>query len=120
MAVTQQQVATVADTSLDCSSFLATAQAIFDAVLADKGLDSGLADQIILYLGAHFAVLTTESGGLRRSKLSEADETYRIPGEKDVGLAFTRFGQQAMLLDISGTLAGMSTNKGVRALFEVV
>lgn len=120
MAVTQQQIAAVADTPLDCSIYLTTAQAVFNDTLLDKGLSTGLSDAIILYLGAHFAILTTESGGLRRSKLSEADETYRIPGEKDVGLAFTRFGQQAMMLDTTGTLAGLSTNKGVKALFEVV
>lgn len=120
MAVTAQQVATIVDTSTDCAPFLATANAIFNATLQGKGLPSDLSDQIILYLAAHFAVLTTESGGLKRSKLSEADESYRIPGDKDTGLSFTRFGQQAMLLDTSGTLAGLSTNKGLKALFEVI
>lgn len=120
MAITEADVRKVAGTTLDCSIFLTTAQTVYTNQLGDEGLDSAIADAITLYLAAHFAVLTTESGGLRRSKLSEADETYRIPGEKDVGLAFTRFGQQAMLLDPTGILAGLSANKGLRALFEVV
>lgn len=120
MTVTAEQVQTVADVSTDVSLFLTTAQTIVSTHLADKGLSADVIDSITLYIAAHLTVLTTEKGGQRRIKIGESDESYRTPGEKDTGLAQTRFGQMAMMLDSSGTLASLSANKGLRAQFEVV
>jgi hypothetical protein len=115
MAVTAEQVQAVADVTSDVALFLTTAQNFVTTHLSGKGLDSTELDQITLYLAAHLTILTTEKGGQRREKLGEADESYRVPGDKDTGLAQTRFGQMAMMMDSSGTLASMSTNKGLRA-----
>jgi hypothetical protein len=59
-------------------------------------------------------------GFLKRSKLGEADESYRTPNDKELGLTSTRYGQQALILDSSGKLAALSTGGGLKARFEVM
>lgn len=121
MAVTDANVKAIIDTSRDTTPFIATATAVVTAAgLLSKGLDATLIDPITLYLSAHLVCLTEEMGGLRRSKTGDADESYRVPGEKEKGFATTRYGQQAMILDTTGTLAAMGANQGLKAQFEVV
>lgn len=120
MAVSEADVKAVIQTSLDVSPMITTAEVIVAEVLQGKGLSSALTDQITIYLAAHFVCLNEEYGGLRRSKMGDADESYRVPGDKDVGLALTRYGQQAMMMDITGSLAAVSANKGLKAAFEVI
>lgn len=121
MAVTSNQVKAIIVTTIDNTApFITVAQNLADEELAGKGLSGERIDSIVLYLSAHFVCLTEEFGGLRRSRLGESDESYRVPGEKDTGLASTRFGQNALMLDTSSTLASLSTNKGLKALFTVI
>lgn len=120
MAVTDADVKAVINTSSNTASMIATAEVIVSEVLQGKGLSADLLKQITIYLAAHFVCLKDEYGGLRRSKMGEADESYRVPGDKDTGLAATRYGQQAMMLDVSGSLAAVSANKGLKAGFEIV
>lgn len=122
MAVTDADVKRVIDTIRDTSSQIVTATALADAILPTSSWahGSGLRDEIIKYLAAHFVALVEENGGLRRSKLGDSDDSFKTPGDKDTGLAFTRYGQQAMLLDVTGKLAAVSSNKGMKARFEVV
>lgn len=120
MATTEEDIQRVTNVSTDVSLFKTLAEQIVTSKLQSKGLSEETLDAITLYFAAHLVVLSDEAGGLRRSKTGEADESYRVPGDKDIGLASTRFGQMAMLLDSSGTLASMSANKGLRAQFELV
>jgi hypothetical protein len=120
MSTTDAQVKAIIDTSRDTTPFIATATLLVTEELADKGLSSERLDQITLYLSAHFVCITEEHGGLRRSKLGDGDESYRAPGPDAYGLQATNYGQQAMLLDTSGTLAKVGAGAKLRALFEVV
>jgi hypothetical protein len=123
MAVSEADVLKIYPTagSADLSGFLATAQAITAEYLTDVGLSSTLQDQVTIYLAAHFAVLGLEGGGLQRKKMGEADESYKTPGDKDLGFKSTRFGQMALILDSSGTLASIgAASSGLSASFEVV
>lgn len=120
MAVIDSQVKAIIDTSRDTSAFITTAQLLVDEELADKGLSDDRLDQITLYLAAHFVCITEESGGLRRSKLGDGDESYKVPDAKTSGLTFTRYGQQALILDKSGTLAAISASGGLKARFTVM
>lgn len=117
---TDSDVKAIIDTSRDTTPFIATAQVIVDEELAGKGLTADRLDKIALYLSAHFVCITEESGGLRRSRLGEADESYKAPDSKAVGFASTRYGQQAMIMDTSGTLAKIGANNGLKARFEVI
>jgi hypothetical protein len=120
MAVTNEQVQAVVDTTRDTTPFIATAALVVTEDLQDKGLSPERLDLITLYLAAHFTALTDERGAIQQERIGEAQEMYKIPTDKSEGLAFTRFGQQAMILDTSGTLAGMASSKGLRARFEVL
>lgn len=76
---------------------------------------------IELFLAAHFATLSWEKGPLASVRIGEAQERYH-----DIykgGLAATRFGQQAILLDTTGKLGEMSKSADSpmrRAEFSVV
>lgn len=121
MAVTEADVKKVYPTDSDLSGFLQTANRLVTAQLSDKGLSANIIDEITIYLTAHFATVGLEKGGLRTKKVGEASETYRNPGDKGTGLEATGYGQTAMLLDSSGTLAGINVQAGgLQAEFEVV
>jgi hypothetical protein len=120
MAVSDAQVKTVVDTAIDTTPLISIATTIVTDVLGDEGFDTAKTDNIILFLSAHLVVLRDEVGGLRRSRLGEADESYRTPGDKSEGFASTRYGQMAMMLDTSGKLAAMNSSaRTLRAQFKV-
>ncbi len=73
--------------------------------------------KIELYLAAHFVALTEEQGGITRSKLGDADESFANVYEG--GLKSTRFGLQALALDSSGILNAVA-NTMLKAEFRVV
>lgn len=120
MTVTASDVQKIYPTSLDVSAFLEIAQNFADELLSGKGLSEDTLDSIVIYLTAHLLVLTEEGGGLRRQKMGDSDESYRVPGDKETGFSQTRFGQMAMILDPTGTLAGIGANNGLKAKFEIV
>ena len=120
MAITSQDLLNVVDTNRDTALFIQVATDFVGDQLSSTDLSSTTKESITLYFAAHLVVLSEEFGGLKRSRLGESDETYKAPGDKDTGLASTRFGQLVMMLDTSGTLAGLTANKGMTALFSVV
>lgn len=120
VVVTDADLQKLVTTSISTSVFISTATTVVTEELAGKGLTDDRLNSIALYLAAHLAVLSEEKGGLKRSKLGDADDSYKIPGDKDQGLASTRFGQVVMMLDTTGTLAGLTANKGLKGLFELV
>ncbi len=95
--------------------------------LTSSLLTSARKVQIELYLAAHFAVLAWEHGGLGEQSIGDSRERYKRPSFGTMGYTSTRFGQQALSLDISGKLKELddkasalppSTSKS--ALFQVV
>lgn len=90
-------------------------------------ISSARLTQIELYLAAHFAVLAWEKGGVEDAAIGESKESYHRISTRSLGLTSTRFGQQAIALDTSGTLAAMDataqaavSGSGKKALFRVV
>lgn len=121
MAVTTDDVKKVYPTTADLSGYLLTAQVITDNMLSSKGIVQPVLDQITIYMAAHFATIGLEKGGLRNEKMGDAEESYKTPGDKDLGFKATLFGQQALLLDTSGTLSSMGANsQSLPALFDNV
>ena len=115
-ALTQEPVAT------DCTIAMTTASAVMDGYLADSGMSEALLKAIELYLAGHYLLVSLENGPLAKKSVDFASEGYH-----DVykgGLLSTRFGQQAVALDITGALAEMSAradNPNVKpALFGLV
>lgn len=108
--VTEDLLRTIVELSegLDCSTFIDTANIVVDAFVLPHLTIQPLLIKIELYLAAHFAALMDERGGLTRSMQGDASETYSDIYDK--GFRSTRFGQQAIVLDQSGTLAAVSAN----------
>ncbi len=118
--VTSVEVKGLVDTDRDVDQFIETANLIVDEGLLDVGHSEPRLKQIELYLSGHFLTITEEHGGLMSSSEGESKETFN-PGDegKGGGYQMTRYGQQALALDTSGTLSADSrtTNK---AEFRVV
>lgn len=104
--VTDAEVKALIATTRDTTPFIASADLIVSENLAGLGLSDDRLKQIELYLAAHFVAVTEERGGLKSKKIGEASEGYAISGR---GFSLTRFGQQAIDFDTSGTLKGISS-----------
>lgn len=99
------------------TNFIATASHLVDTHLVGKSLSDETLRQIELYLAAHFLTIAEEGGAIMRDAYGDASTLYADVYGK--GLSMTRFGQQAMLFDTSGTLAKLTTNR-LRAEFRVI
>lgn len=103
--------------------FIKTAHTIVNAQFVDGREEPKLAPELLeiieLYLAAHYLAITEERGALTRSYFGDAEEWLegRIYSS---GFGSTRFGQQAIALDPSGTLATVSHSTKGSAQFEVV
>jgi hypothetical protein len=125
MSVTADRVRLVYDPGLsfrdeELTKFIENATLLVTESLSGKGLTAARLDLITIYVAAHLLVLSREGGGLRRSRLGEADESYVTPNNEMYGFNSTRFGQTAVTLDTTGTLAGIAANKGLKSEFRVV
>jgi hypothetical protein len=107
---TQSQVITASGlTSADAAAIdlaIITAVTMANEVLASSSLSTAVKDLVKLYLACHFAVLSAQNGPLETVKIGEATERYHQIYA--AGLMATRFGQQAIVLDTSGTLAELA------------
>lgn len=107
----------VEDTSLE--GFLADANLIITEDLAGKGLSAARLKTIEKYVAAHFSLMLTERGGLTSSRQGDSQDNYTSMsalGNKAIaGFQLTRYGQQAILLDTSGTLAALSRGPSLKA-----
>jgi hypothetical protein len=121
--VTQQEVKTnvgmVTADATDLTLFIDNATMIVDEELVGKGLSDNRLKFIELHLASHFTVLSIEKGGLTRQKLDEAEEGYRQDFTSKPNLSMTRYGQQALALDTSGSLSKLDSPAG-KAEFRVV
>lgn len=115
--VTDSEVKAIIDTSRDTTPFINNANLLITEILANSGLSTDRLKMIELYLSAHFVAVTEEKGGLTSSKVGNSSDSFG--GDYTQGLNLTRYGQQAVLLDTSGLLAGMATPKK-RAEFQVL
>ena len=111
--------ATVFGAKVDAAILVATS--LVDDQLLGLGYADAKLKNIELYLASHFAVLSSEKGPHAAIVVGEASERYHNIYE--AGLASTRFGQQAMLLDSSGKLSALSAKAKkpmLEALFTTV
>lgn len=106
----------LADAVVD-DPIIVTANLLVDEHLLDSGLSAALLTKIELYMAAHLVALTEEKGGVVRETLGDAARSYANVYEG--GLKSTRYGQMAIAIDSTGTLAGLSTNK-LRAQITVI
>lgn len=90
-------------------SFITSASLFVDNTLVDKGLTPQTLTDIERWISAHLVSYTRE----RQSKEEGAGGAYiKYAGEFGEGLKATSYGQMAILLDTSGTLASMAGGTG--------
>jgi hypothetical protein len=104
---------------VDTAPYITAASAVVTAHLASSGLSTAIKTQVEIMLACHFATLAVERGGLRKEAMGDANQSYQTISEKYTGFNSTRFGQSAIALDSSGTLAVLGITKP-RAQFRVV
>ncbi len=92
----------------DLQGFIDTANAIVDQVFTGVTISSALLAQIEKYLAAHFFHLSEPLVGIERIDTAWKEYSKGLLGE---GLKFTEFGQQALAIDFTGTLAKLSSTR---------
>lgn len=104
--VTTAEVREIIDTELtNLTPFIMAADQLVDQVAAaDSSLAAAHLKEISRWLSAHFAAMRDPQAA--KSTVGPTSFTYE--GKTGTGLEFTRYGQQALLLDTSGTLVGLS------------
>lgn len=119
--VSAQQVKEIIDTSIAddivLTNHIDTANLLVTETLGSTTLTARRLEKIELYLAAHFVALTEERGGITRSELGDAEESYA--NIYSAGFQATRYGQAAMSLDSTGTLNALGSPK-LKAEFRVV
>jgi hypothetical protein len=108
MAITDAQVRKVIKTSMaDISAQIATADTLLQAAFAQAALPlppATLYDTIGTWLAAHYVAVTDVR--LDSTRRSQYSSDY-VENELGMGLLGTIWGQQACVLDTTGTLARM-------------
>jgi len=112
-----RQILDGVDPSLSLQSFIDQADLIVTEDLAASNLTPARLKMIELNLAAHFFTVAIEHGGLTLQRAGYSEERYQLIN--GVGFASTRYGQQAIAFDTSGTLAAMA-NPAAKAEFRVV
>lgn len=105
--VTEAEVENIADidSSDDVSAFITTANLLVTEELSDKDdLSTDRLKQIELWLSAHFAKIKFQAAASEGAEDVSQSFQYKL----GLNLQSTMWGQQAILLDTTGTLAAMS------------
>ena len=106
------------DPSLSLTPFIDQADMFITEDLAGKGLTALRLKNIELNLAAHYYTISKERGGLTLQRIGEAEERYGGVDISYTGFKSTRFGQQALAMDTSGTLQSLDTTN--KAEFGVI
>lgn len=86
--------------------FIASANVAVDSLLGSTTLSEPTLKLIETFLAAHFYTLANERGALAAETVGDSTERYHNTYSK--GFGSTRYGQQAMVLDTTGTLSSES------------
>lgn len=119
--VTEDEVEALFDfveSSIDLVPFMAAAYYTVNQHLQDSIDNEDLLKEIERWLAAHFLAIRQKQTS--KEAISGAiSETYE--GKYDLGLNFTRYGQQAMILDPTGKLSKLGTDKaGANIIFKAL
>jgi hypothetical protein len=111
--VTDSEVKEIIDTTITTTPFIAAANLIVTANLADKNLGADLLKEIERWLAAHLVAIRDP----RSSDLKMGTSSTKFQGQTGLGLDHTSYGQQVKILDYTGTLASTGLK---RASIEVI
>jgi hypothetical protein len=102
----------------DVTIFIKQGNLLVEEDLVGKGLSENRLRLIELNLAAHFATISIERGGFTFQRMGNSEEGYATD-RRQVKFSSTRFGQQAIAMDSSGTLTRMDSPLG-QAEFRVI
>lgn len=100
-------------TNAQLAAFVNSAHYVIQANLLSSGLDSNILTEIHKYLAAHFASLRDQ----RLQAERVADVSYTYQGKTGMYLEATHYGQMALTLDTSGTLANLALKPATFQVF---
>lgn len=112
--VTAEQVRDLISTTLTdarVNAMINTAHLVVEQRLSGKGVEASVLKQIELWLSAHFVSLADPRK--KQVKIDEVTVTYATPDSSLEGLRSTTFGQQALALDPTNSLASTALKKAV-------
>ena len=101
-------------TEAQLSAFVNSAHYLIQANLLSSGLSSDVLTEIHKYLAAHFASLRDQ----RIASERVADVSMNYQGKTDMGLNATLYGQTALMLDTSGSLANLALKPATFLVFD--
>lgn len=100
------KINTEVDDSIDLDPFIEIASALVDEVCTDSDYSDARLELIERWLAAHFAAVNDP-----RTTLEHAGSVrVFFEGKSGLGLDFTRYGQQAKIIDTAGNLAALDKN----------
>jgi hypothetical protein len=101
-------------TSAQLAAFINTAHYLIQANLTASGLDENVLTEIHKYLAAHYASLRDQR--LESEQVGDVRKSYQ--GKTGMYLEATNYGQMALALDTSGTLANLALKPATFLVFE--
>ena len=101
-------------TEAQLSAFVNSAHYVIQNNLLSSGLSSDILTEIHKYLAAHFASLRDQ----RIASERVADVSMNYQGKTDMGLNATLYGQTALMLDTSGSLANLALKPATFLVFD--
>ena len=90
-------------TDAQLAAFVNSAHYLIQANLLSVGLSETILTEIHKYLAAHYASLRDQR--IQQEKVAEISKTYQ--GKTNMYLESTSYGQMAVMMDTSGTLANL-------------
>jgi hypothetical protein len=107
--VSSEEVLEIIDTDLtDVSAMITAANLIINSRLASRGISEELLKEIERWLAAHFVAIRDPK--LKSETIDGAKQEYEY-AKMGEGIMGTSYGQQAVLLDVSGSLAQMGKKR---------
>jgi hypothetical protein len=95
-------------TAAQLAPFVRTANIVVNTHLTGKGLSSDVLKEVETYLAAHFATL--DDPRVKTEKIgNEYSATYQ--GETGMGFSSSHYGQMALMLDSSNSLASLGKKR---------
>lgn len=104
--ITTEEVAAISFASGDLTVFIEVSNVMISDHLADKEISAAALRLIALYLAAHFAFLA--EGQVKSEKIGASSTSFNM--STGLALLSTTFGQQAIMLDSSGTLSALNSS----------
>ena len=106
--VTTADVLAIRPSSMDMTPFIAAAHLLVDQYMLQAGLGEDILFEMERWWSAHLA--ESADPGTSKKDLGTTALTFRS-GKLGVGLEGTMFGQQVLIMDVTGTLAVQADTK---------